>query len=118
MKRYPYGFSAAWALKLMFATTSPTVAAQAAPDEQKETVSCALIRDGIQLLACYDAQNDPIAARKTADDDTLQQAHEEAAIPVADARREQIVNDALGDDPDTGLVAALVDSYLTAEKAI
>lgn len=119
MKRYPYGFSAAWALKLMFATVSPTVAAQAAPDEQKETVSCALIRDGIQRLACYDAQNDPIVARKTADEDTLQQTDEEAAIPVADdARREQIVSDALEDDSGTGLVAALVDSYLTAEKAI
>ena len=44
----------------MFAMASPTVAAQAAPDEQKETVNCALIRDGIQRLACYDAQNDPI----------------------------------------------------------
>ena len=119
MKRYPYGFSAAWALTLMFAMASPTVAAQAAPDEQKETVNCALIRDGIQRLACYDAQNDPIAARKAADEDTLQQADEEAAIPVADdARREQIVSDALEDDSDTGLMTALVDNYLTAEKAI
>lgn len=118
MKRYPYGFSAG-ALTLVLVTASATVEAQAAPDEQNEAVNCALIRDGIQRLACYDAQNDPIAARKTADEDTLQQADEEAAIPVADdARREQIVSDALEDDSGTGLVAALVDSYLTAEKAI
>jgi len=118
MKGYHYGFSAG-ALALILSAASATLAAQAVPEEQNETVNCALIRDGIQRLACYDAQNDPNTARESADEDALEQADEEAAALVADdTSREEMVGDALGDDPDAGVMAALVDNYLTAEKAI
>lgn len=102
----------------LVATSSAALADEGTTPEQS-AVNCALIRDGIQRLACYDAQNDPETARESADEEALEQADEEAAGLVADdATREDMVGDALGDDPDTGVMAALVDNYLSAEKAI
>ncbi|MDX5337200.1 MULTISPECIES: phospholipase A [Marinobacter] len=118
MKRYGHGLSVA-VLTMVLLAASSSVSAQANSGDDSERVNCALIRDGIQRLACYDAQNDPEAARESADDQALQQADEEAAALVADdVSREERVSEALGDDPDAGVMAALVDNYLTAEKAI
>ncbi|MGC8119941.1 phospholipase A [Marinobacter sp. VGCF2001] len=82
-------------------------------------VNCALIKSGVQRLACYDAQQDPQQQRETASDSELEKAEASAEQLVADKKvRESIVGNALEDDPDAGVMAAMVDNYLTAEKAL
>ncbi|BEH13141.1 phospholipase A [Marinobacter shengliensis] len=118
MKRYGHGLSVA-ALTVMLLASSASISAQETPGKEGASVNCALIRDGIQRLACYDAQNDPETARTSAEQEEVEQAEQKADAMVADdASREEMVGDALGDDPDAGVMAALVDNYLTAEQAI
>ncbi|WP_420194987.1 phospholipase A [Marinobacter sp. GH_1] len=118
MKGNHNGFPAK-VLATILVTTSGAALADEGTAAEQSAVNCALIRDGIQRLACYDAQNDPDAARESANQEALQKAEQEADTLVADdVSREEIAGDALGDDPDTGVMAALVDNYLTAEQAI
>ncbi|WP_138436849.1 phospholipase A [Marinobacter shengliensis] len=106
-------------LAMILVATSSNALADEGTTRDQSAVNCALIRDGIQRLACYDAQNDPEAARESAKQEELQKAEQEADTLVADdVSRQEIVGDALGDDPDTGVMATLVDNYLTAEQAI
>ncbi|NMT63219.1 phospholipase A [Marinobacter orientalis] len=62
---------------------------------------CALIRDGVQRLACYDAINNPRAAREQATDD---EAVEEL--------------EAGGKGENSGVASALVNREVAAESAI
>ncbi|GGC69552.1 phospholipase A [Marinobacter halophilus] len=107
-------------LALTFSLGASALAvAQDTPTTEAETFDCALIRDGIQRLACYDARRDPLAARAEADEDAVARAERDAeTLAVDDASREELVTSALEDNSDTGVMAALVDNYLTAEKAI
>lgn len=83
------------------------------------SVNCALIKDGVRRLACYDAQNNPKTERDKASAEQLESAEADAERLVADKKtRERIVGNALEDDPGTGVMASLVDNYLSAERAI
>ncbi|HEY9119001.1 MAG TPA: hypothetical protein VIN33_04555, partial [Marinobacter sp.] len=60
-------------------TASMTAAAENQPQSEKNFSTatpeqCALIRDGIQRLACHDAINDPAEAREQAAEDELDAA--------------------------------------------
>ena len=104
------------ALALFLATSA---VAEEAPANEADPLNCALIRDGIKRLACYDAQRDPGAAQEAADDDALERTEREAETLAADdASRDDLAESALEDASDSGVMATMVDNYLTAEKAI
>lgn len=105
------------ALCLASVTLSSAVMAQSSQDPSG--VDCALIREGVQRLACYDARHDPKAARARAKEQSLKQAEKNAEALVADKEtRQKLVGNALEDDPDTGVMASLVSNYLSAERSI
>lgn len=92
---------------------------QAQDREPADTVNCALIRDGVQRLACYDAQNDPQAARQQASEETREASEAAAEQLVADpGPGEEIEGNALEDNPDAGVMKSLVENYLNAERAV
>ncbi len=103
---------------LILLGTANLVVAQDRPEEPD--VNCALIKEGVQRLACYDAKYNPQAERNQASEEQLEEAEADAEELVADKKtREKIVGNALEDDPDDGgVMAALVDNYLSAERAI
>ena len=104
-------------LPLILLGTANLVVAQDRPE--KPEVNCALIKEGVQRLACYDAKYNPQAERDQASEEQLEEAEADAEELVADKKtREKIVGNALEDDPDDGVMAALVDNYLSAERAI
>ncbi|MEC9082259.1 MAG: phospholipase A, partial [Pseudomonadota bacterium] len=104
-------------LPLILLGTANLVVAQDRPEEPD--VNCALIKEGVQRLACYDAKYNPQAERDRASEEQLEEAEADAEELVADKKtREKIVGNALEDDPDDGVMAALVDNYLSAERAI
>ncbi|MEX2475326.1 phospholipase A [Marinobacter sp.] len=86
---------------------------------------CALIEDGIQRLACYDSINDPREARERADESDTREAEdatdtlEYEALKTA-SEDEKLVEEIAEDseDEDTGVMAAMVQRYTAAEKAI
>src|SRR5690554_1348496 len=55
-----------------------------AQDANDNSVNCALIRDGVQRLACYDAQNDPQKAREKASEEALESSEAQADKLAAD----------------------------------
>lgn len=89
---------------------------------------CALIKDGVQRLACYDAINDPATARNGASDDSLEaidkstealKYKEAASAKDGDATLEGVENDAAKKEgEDTGVMSAILNRYVAAEKAI
>lgn len=103
-------------------------AAESQSEERFGDVSpeeCALIADGVQRLACYDAINDPAAAREQApenklnaiDNSTETLEYEELANGEdGDASVEEL--EAGDNDESTGVMSALVNRYMAAEKAI
>ena len=80
---------------------------------------CALIREGVQRLACYDSFNDPQAARAQASEQDVEDA-EQAADTLAPNRESQArLAEAIDeDDPDSGVMTNIVDQSLSAEKAL
>ncbi|MFO8141361.1 MAG: phospholipase A [Marinobacter sp.] len=103
----------------IFLGASTLAIAEETPPNPAATVDCALIRDGIQRLACYDAQRDPVAAREAADDGTLERAERAAETrTVDDVTGQEPVASAPEGSSDTGVMATMVDDNLTAEKAI
>ncbi|KPQ27300.1 MAG: phospholipase A1 [Marinobacter excellens HL-55] len=112
--RWPSGF-----VVTFLVGASSLATAQEPKTGNTESVDCALVSDGIQRLACYDAQHDPTEAQASADEDSAARAERNAeALAADDATREELITDALEDDTDTGVMAALVDNYLAAERAI
>jgi len=106
-------------LALCLASVTLSSAAMAQSSEDPSGVDCALIRKGVQRLACYDARHDPKAARARANEQSLKQAEKSAETLVADKEtRQKLVGNALEDDPDTGVMASLVSNYLSAERSI
>ncbi|MDL0432351.1 phospholipase A [Marinobacter sp. TBZ242] len=91
--------------------------------EDMSLEDCALIEDGVQRLACYDAINDPVAAREQASEGKLKESSESL-----DALAYEELADAEEDDPavenleaggeNSGVMSALVNRYVEAEKAI
>ncbi|WP_372966450.1 phospholipase A [Marinobacter sp.] len=108
-----------FACTLCVASLTSTFPAWAQDAASGETVNCALILDGVQRLACYDALHDPGAAREQADEANLKQAEQRAETLAADkATRQEIVGNALEGDPGSGVMAALVNNYLDAEQSL
>lgn len=115
---------------LFLCTTSMTSAAENPPQSEKSfsdatPEQCALIREGIQRLACYDAINDPAEAREQAPKDELDAASGSAQAlqyeELADAEDgEKAVKEleSGSDDDDTRVMSELVNRYAAAEKAI
>ncbi|MBE0486522.1 phospholipase A [Marinobacter sp.] len=118
MKRYqPAAPGIVLALSLIAANVSASP--RELSTENDGAINCALIQDGIQRLACYDAQTDPQAARASADEDSLEQAEQDADALVANGTAQEVVAEGdLDDAADSGVVAAMIDNYLVAEKAI
>ncbi|PSF12263.1 phospholipase [Marinobacter fuscus] len=105
-------------IAMLCLAVSSCVVAEESPATAAE-VNCALIKSGVQRLACYDARQDPKKERKKASDTELKEAAKTAEQLVADRKaREKIVGNALDNDPDDGVMAAMVDSYLSSEQAI
>ncbi|MCL7945570.1 phospholipase A [Marinobacter sp. ATCH36] len=72
---------------------------------------CALIEDGVQRLACYDAINDPTDARERAPEDKLDAISESVEAP------DDKESGGEGDE-DAGVMSAAVNRYMQAEKEI
>lgn len=85
---------------------------------------CALIEDGVQRLACYDAINDPAEARDKAPDDKVDAISDSVEAleyeELADAEEDDASVEELeeGNQDDTGVMSALLNRYVAAEKAI
>ncbi|PXX92299.1 phospholipase [Marinobacter vulgaris] len=86
---------------------------------------CALIRDGVQRLACYDAINSPQAAREQATEEEIRAVADSAETleyeELADAKDgDETVEelDTMGDDEGSGVASALVNREVAAESAI
>ncbi len=89
---------------------------------------CALIKDGIQRLACYDAINDPAEARNDASDqdlDTIDKStqtleYQEADSPETDDLSLGVAANAEQEatDEDTGVMSAALNRYMAAERAL
>ncbi|MEO9586672.1 MULTISPECIES: phospholipase A [Marinobacter] len=89
---------------------------------------CALIKDGVQRLACYDAINDPATARNGASDDSLEaidkstealQYRDATSAEDGDATFEDVESTAQRKEgDDTGVMSAILNRYVAAEKAI
>ncbi|HLV77427.1 MAG TPA: phospholipase A [Marinobacter sp.] len=104
-------------LVLSVTARSPALAQDTSVDSSD--VNCALIREGVQRLACYDARHDPKAAREAAADSELEESEATAEAMVAD--REALLQEAdksEEDDPDRGVMKSLVNNYLAAERAV
>lgn len=90
--------------------------------------NCALIKDGVQRLACYDAINDPASARNGASDESLEAIDESTeALQYEEAANAENGDATLGpaeesptgeDGEDTGVMSAILNRYVAAEKAI
>ena len=78
---------------------------------------CALIENGVRRLACYDRVLDPNTARKQAPPEKVEQVEKEAdkTLPSRETTVQEVA--AEGDDSE-GVMAALVDRYIAAEKAV
>lgn len=107
-----------------FGQSDDTAAASSLPDELT-LEDCALIEDGIQRLACYDSLNDPVEAREQADQEDTRQAEEATDTLAYDALAEASDDEELveeitreSEDGDEGVMAALVQRYTAAEKAV
>lgn len=107
---------------------APVYAQQGEPPATTDDLTledCALIEDGIQRLACYDSINEPEKARNTAGEEQTRQAEDATDTleydALADAAEdEEVVDDIAADsrDEDDGVMAALVQRYTAAEKAV
>ncbi|MDK8465633.1 phospholipase A [Marinobacter sp. SS13-12] len=103
-----------FALCLCAAPLASAEETQTQAEQRFEDVSpeeCALIEDGIQRLACYDAITDPDEARARAPEDKLDAISESVAAP------EEKESEA-GEEGDSGVMSELVNRYAEAEKAI
>ncbi|MDF0750013.1 phospholipase A [Marinobacter sp. 71-i] len=89
---------------------------------------CALIKDGVQRLACYDAINDPAEAHNGASEESLEAIDQSTqALEFEEAAPSKDDDSSLGaaenaepdaEDGDTGVMSALLNRYVAAEKAI
>jgi phospholipase A1 len=124
------GLRAGSTLLLLGLTVSPLASGQesSATDREFEGVTpqdCALIRDGVQRLACYDAINDPAQAREQASDEKREAMEQSVEVMEYEELAEaedgddtlENVESAEGED-DSGVMSALLSRYMEAEKAI
>ncbi|AXS84174.1 phospholipase A [Marinobacter sp. Arc7-DN-1] len=80
---------------------------------------CALIEDGIQRLACFDSIFEPEKQQAQATEAQKEEVRRRVDnLAPDDEALKQVGGNALEDDSDTGVMSALVDRYVAAEKAI
>ncbi len=87
--------------------------------ESIELQDCALIEQGVQRLACYDALLKPDAAQETATPSERQAV--ESATEALSVKEDGEVTDAAdgeGEDGDNGVMTALMNRYVATEKAL
>src|SRR5690606_41126616 len=77
-------FRANRVVTLCLASVTLSSPAMAQSNENTGSIDCALIRDGVQRLTCYDAQRDPQSARDQASEESLEHARQRAEQLVAD----------------------------------
>src|SRR5690554_8170501 len=73
-----------------------------AQDANDNSVNCALIRDGVQRLACYDAQNDRQKAREQASEEALESSEAQADKLAADKEHRKSVVQGRSVQPRSG----------------
>lgn len=85
----------------------------ASPDD------CALIREGVQRLACYDSFSNPQKARDQASEKDVEAAEEAIETLAPDRKDQKQAAEGSGkDDPDSDVMTNMVDQYASAEKAL
>ncbi len=99
---------------------APAVQAQSAPDTPIDSPeTCALIEDGVQRLACFDSLFNPEQHQAQATEAEKDKARTSADNLAPDEETlKQTGGNALEDDSDTGVMSALLDRYVAAEKAV
>ena len=110
--------SAFIALALLSAPT--TVAAQTEETPSIDSPEqCALIDDGIKRLACFDSLYKPKERQAQAPESAKEQAEKSAEQLAPNGEDlDAVAGDGLEGDSDAGVMAALVDRYVAAEKAV
>ena len=115
---------------LLLATALPLHAQDQAPLPSERALQdlteadCALIRQGVKRLACYDHLRDPDKARETAEDERIETVEQQTAtlqppdtrdpVPDTNATTEK----AAPEDEDSGVMSSLVNRYMAAEEAL
>ncbi|MDN6320023.1 MAG: phospholipase A [Marinobacter sp.] len=108
------------ALALLWPSFTVAQGAQSSAASQ-ETLprDCALIKDGVQRLACYDSITNPTAARDHASEKQIEGAERATDTLAPDGEsRNDVAGDSGTDDPDEGAMTNMVDRYMKAEKAL
>ncbi|GGE66415.1 phospholipase [Streptosporangium jomthongense] len=100
-----------------------TVAQESVPDTGRRMAEaiedCALVREGVARLACYDSFNNPAKARDKASDQQLQEAGKMADGLAPDPESGQQAAERAGDgSADENVMMKMVDRSLKAEKAL
>ena len=79
---------------------------------------CALIDDGIKRLACFDSLYKPTESQAQASESAKEQAEKSAEQLAPNGKDlDAVAGSALEGDSDAGVMSALVDRYVAAEKA-
>lgn len=107
--------------------TAPSLQAQAADTDTRganHAVSgddCALLKNGVQRLACYDKVFDAGSAQQNASEEKLEQVRDrvDPLIPKT-TTEQQAGQEASASTPesDAGVMSSVLDQYVAAEKAI
>jgi len=108
-------------LAVVLALFWPTfaIAANTATGQEMAVEDCALVKDGVQRLACYDSFNQPQAARDQATEAQVEDAEKVSDTLAPDGKNPEEANGKSSEaDPDEGAMTNIVDRHLKAEKAL
>lgn len=110
---------------LCLALVTPLACAQATgdtPDFSGVTLQdCALVENGVQRLACYDALTDPAEARDNASDEEREKANtatEKLKFKPSDSPTTDSASNGEVDARDNEAANSMVDRYFAAEQAL
>ena len=111
------------ALPLYAQEQKPLPAEKALEDLTEE--DCALIRQGVKRLACYDRLRNPQQARESAEEKRIETVEQKTATLQPPATQDRLPEQptpenepAAPTDEDDGLMTSLVNRYVAAEQAI
>lgn len=121
MRKRPYlWLSTTAALALLWPALTLAKEGGSSSDTQAASPEdCALIREGVQRLACYDSFNNPKIARENATEQKVEET-ERTAETLAPSRESQsrAVEASEGDNPDAGVMTNMVERSVKAERAL
>lgn len=107
-------------LPLMAQDQEPIPAEQAMQGLTEE--DCALIRQGVKRLACYDRLRNPAQARKAASEEDIETVEQQTSALQPPATGDETNTDSAQrtgqENEDDGLMTGLVNRYVAAEQAI